>query len=380
LGALSEEKRQKVEKCLDSIIELFETDVDSESIETSKDALTIMCESVYGEYDDIVMNEDHWEKEFVDQAELEIVHNEDGSVKVVDTVSGKEYPKTFASGKDAADYFYNDYSVQLVDYYDIADADDGSEKFASETPDYYGAKDDKAIGVIKTSYEKWSQDDIEAGDTDNENRSWDNEDGEPFANTYAAAEWLKSKGPLEPSSSNFQTGIWYSTVDANTDMQTGDVTNYAYHLSGFTDEQQEEIYDHVTGKSPIQDPDLTDLDEAQDNIVGPTGDDVNLITTSEEPKDLNIDDPASQNEQPAVVNEGKKSAYQEGFDRACKLYEKGMNGKNILTQLTETELANDTYSRVKRFQEGFQAGLKFQEQVDRDVNPDKYTDVITDAE
>ena len=97
-----------------------------------------------GEINDTIPCEDYWDQDFINEAELDIVvNNEDGTAKVVDSVSEQEYPKTFASGKDAADYFYKYYRdenglpIELVDFYDLTDADDGSEEYAAQSPNYY---------------------------------------------------------------------------------------------------------------------------------------------------------------------------------------------------------------------------------------------------
>jgi hypothetical protein len=39
---------------------------------------------------------------------------------------------------------------------------------------------------------------------------------------------------IEPSSSTFNTGIWYTQTDGSTDYQTGEVRTLSYHLSGYT--------------------------------------------------------------------------------------------------------------------------------------------------
>jgi hypothetical protein len=67
------------------------------------------------------MNEDHWEQEKVDNAELQIYPNEDGTFRVEDE-NGEVYPKMFASEEEAADYFFDDYGVEIIDHYEKLDA------------------------------------------------------------------------------------------------------------------------------------------------------------------------------------------------------------------------------------------------------------------
>lgn len=86
-----------------------------------------------------------------------------------------------------------------------------------------------------------------------------------------------------------------------------------------------------------------------------------------------VDDPASQHEKPvegdAITN---SSAYEEGFQRGRKLWEMGVNAKNIAQQLAETELSESPYSYVTRFQEGVISGFSFQEEVVRDTAPERF--------
>lgn len=53
--------------------------------------------------------------------------------------------------------------------------------------------------------------------------------------------FLSRKGALEPSSSDFHTGVWYSSgYDEN--YSNGEQTEEHYHLKGFTDEEQARVY------------------------------------------------------------------------------------------------------------------------------------------
>ena len=87
------------------------------------------------EVEDTIM-EDDWSQDHVDSVELSYFENEDGTFGVEDH-EGNIYPKTFRSEQELHDYFFNHYKVELSDYYDIADADDGSEEFRNQAPEYY---------------------------------------------------------------------------------------------------------------------------------------------------------------------------------------------------------------------------------------------------
>lgn len=82
-------------------------------------------------------------------------------------------------------------------------------------------------------------------------------------------------------------------------------------------------------------------------------------------------DPQNQHEKP-VEGKNVTSAYEEGFQRGRKLWEMGSNAKNIAQQLAETELSESPYGYVTRFQEGVIAGFAFQEEVEKDNNPDRF--------
>jgi len=80
----------------------------------------------------------------------------------------------------------------------------------------------------------------------------DIEDGKTVVDL--AVEFLKDKGVLEPSSTQFHTGIWYNTIDPETDYQDGSEKNYAYHLYDFTPEQEKQVYGGVMGKKEAKNP------------------------------------------------------------------------------------------------------------------------------
>ena len=94
------------------------------------------------------------------------------------------------------------------------------------------------MGLIRTSFEVVTEESAAEGDA--AERGWVDEDGEVLGVT-AAIEWLRSKGPLEPSSSQFHKGIWYSGPSEQ-DMHTGEWYQEAYHLAGYTEAQQRRIY------------------------------------------------------------------------------------------------------------------------------------------
>lgn len=124
----------------------------------------------------------------------------------------------------------------------------------------------------------------------------------------------------------------------------------------FIDMSQDDIEPVVENKE-IHDP-IPDLEQ-------PTINEIPDATTEPTETGL-IDQPENQHEESA------KSAYSEGFEKGRKLWERGINAKHIAEQLAETELSESPYGYVTRFQEGLIAGCAFQEQVERDLNPDSF--------
>lgn len=108
--------------------------------------------------------------------------------------------------------------------------------------------------VIVSYYETWSPEDVEIGDTDDKGEldawevevdEYDREEG--LDHTDIAADYLIDKGVSEPSSSHFHPGIWY-TMYGDSDFRTGDRTNESYHLKGFSEDEEKEVYEKVMSK------------------------------------------------------------------------------------------------------------------------------------
>ena len=111
--------------------------------------------------------------------------------------------------------------------------------------------------IIRTAYETITPESSENGDY--EDQGWEDEDGESMLpDEYdmddditavdKAVEFLKRKKyATEPSSSEFQVGISYSTPDAaKEDYSTGEKTYQSCFLDGFTPDEEWEIYKIMT--------------------------------------------------------------------------------------------------------------------------------------
>ena len=110
---------------------------------------------------------------------------------------------------------------------------------------------------IRITYSRTTPESAEQGDFSE--TGWINQEGEDMTpDLYdieegktavdKAVEFLKNEGVIEPSSSDFHPGNWYSTEWQNVDMRTGEDEERSYHLVGFTPEEEKEIYDRVIRK------------------------------------------------------------------------------------------------------------------------------------
>lgn len=61
-----------------------------------------------------------------------------------------------------------------------------------------------------------------------------------------AVKWLQNEGAGEASSSHFHHGIWYSTGFSTSDYRTGEAIEHSYHLKGFTEQEEQEIFQQMT--------------------------------------------------------------------------------------------------------------------------------------
>lgn len=60
-----------------------------------------------------------------------------------------------------------------------------------------------------------------------------------------AVDFIRDGGGHEPSSTSFHPGIWYSTGYETTDYSTGEEEERTFHLSGFTEDEEREIFGEI---------------------------------------------------------------------------------------------------------------------------------------
>lgn len=102
---------------------------------------------------------------------------------------------------------------------------------------------------VKISYAIITPESAAAGDF--AEHGWENEEGVPIEladyeleedKTYAmaCARYLYDQGAMEPSSSTFHPGVWYT--QRTTNYPSGEEREQNYHLDGFTEKEEEEVF------------------------------------------------------------------------------------------------------------------------------------------
>lgn len=108
---------------------------------------------------------------------------------------------------------------------------------------------------ICTTFSRTTPESVEQGDYSE--TGWEDEEGvsmlpdefdreEGLTVTDKAAEFLYDKGAYsEDVSSHFHPGVWYTSGWSTVSYQTGEEEELNYHLTGFTPEQEQEVYNKL---------------------------------------------------------------------------------------------------------------------------------------
>lgn len=77
---------------------------------------------------------------------------------------------------------------------------------------------------IRTTFEIWTPEDVDAGDTDD--KGWEDEEGTDytFQEAFELVRWC------EPSSSEFHDGVWYTHHKYHENFRTGSEEHRSYHF------------------------------------------------------------------------------------------------------------------------------------------------------
>jgi len=71
-----------------------------------------------------------------------------------------------------------------------------------------------------------------------------------FDSIQEIAEYITDNyGGIEPSSSQFHKGIWYTEIDPEVDLYTAEETSHTFHIEGATREQEVELYNLLMKRS-----------------------------------------------------------------------------------------------------------------------------------
>jgi len=88
---------------------------------------------------------------------------------------------------------------------------------------------------VSKTYEIWSHEDIEDGDTDNHGFEYDDR---VFDNIWYIAKEIRENGPTYPSVyPGTQVGMWYYTEAVIEDYSTGEYVSYGFHPEGLDENQ-----------------------------------------------------------------------------------------------------------------------------------------------
>jgi len=110
--------------------------------------------------------------------------------------------------------------------------------------------------IIRTTYQTITPESAENGDY--ADQGWENEEGEnmiPDNWKYdeqtvveKSVDFLEYNGAYTTSNSKFWIDTYYSTSSPELDYSTGEEKYYTFHLYGFTEIEQKEIFDRITRK------------------------------------------------------------------------------------------------------------------------------------
>jgi len=91
------------------------------------------------------------------------------------------------------------------------------------------------MGIVRITYEIITEESAREGEA--AERGWEDEEG----SEYSVDEVIDLIEECEPSSTQFHTGIWYSSEE-EMDMYSGKYKSLSYHLSEFSEEDQRTIF------------------------------------------------------------------------------------------------------------------------------------------
>ena len=114
-----------------------------------------------------------------------------------------------------------------------------TETFSKVTPESAENGDFSETGFTDEEGVNMELDEYDKDDT--------NFDGSPVTSVSIAVRHLRNNGATNPSSGHFHIGIWYSTSgDEVVSYRTGETIERSFHLKGFTEAEEKEIFASIT--------------------------------------------------------------------------------------------------------------------------------------
>jgi hypothetical protein len=257
---LSKDIRKELDKLIKNRKELLKSDKKDKNINKLNSEIKELKEDLF------YQNDDKYYKKFISLSKEKIEDlkkeyrelKKEGIKKLNDELKeeGHEGSITAIDLSDSEIFYYLDKaeSEKFNEYSRILDFKGGFKPRKSKKMNENVESTDK---VIKTTFQTVTPE--SAADGDFADQGWEDEEGESMMlDEYdiedgvtvvdKAVEFMKNKGASEPSSSRFNTGVWYSTVDPDRNYQTGEEKYFSFHLKGFTPEEEEKIFNKMTKK------------------------------------------------------------------------------------------------------------------------------------
>jgi hypothetical protein len=254
---LSKDIRKELDKLIKKRKNLLKSDKSDKSINKLNSEIKELKEDLF------YQNDDKYYKKFISLSKEKIEDlkkeyrelKKEGIKKLNDELKeeGHEGSITAIDLSDSEIFYYLDKaeSEKFNEYARILDFVDGYKPKKSKKVNENVETSDK---LIKTTYQTVTPESAAKGGF--EDQGWEDEEGKSMSpDEYdieegvtaidKAVEFLKDNGANEPSSSQFNTGVWYSTPDGEKNYTTGEEKFHSFHLKGFTPEEEEEIYNRM---------------------------------------------------------------------------------------------------------------------------------------
>lgn len=226
--------------------------------------------------------------------------------------------------------------------------------------------------LIKTSYSTVKFADDDSGDYD-EDHGWEDEQGESMEpDEYdaedgltavdKAVDFLQKNGAVHPSSSQYDSRVWYST-EGQQNYRTGETTTYDYHLEGFSDDEMREIYKRVAQNGRRT--------ESRKSKRGKAMNENKKILKEENSRDLSDLGARERMELVALLTAWNENGLPDGFDDSGVTFEFNPNSGYVFLVNDEYQTAMESDGKLYVFHSTPYSGLEGSiEDIMADNDPD----------